>query len=126
MTSPPPTDLYCLGCGGIVARINRPVALAISCGHCRAYSPILQDDAGHLLMPASLTRGLPFSAPAHLEYYLGYSDHTSPTKQRMIEALVGLGHRSQQSCEETECAALYLRGVAHWEARQRQEQIGEE
>lgn len=94
--------LVCVGCGSRVCRRPQKEGLAISC-RCGAYSPIFEvEGTGELYgLPASLMMAVTSGkTPAHLEYYLGRSSHTSPIKTAVEHELRKLGAISEDECEE--------------------------
>ncbi len=103
----------CVGCGRHVIDVTPGQVLAISC-ICGAMAPILVNEdlrsADHLSFPASLVlaqrAGKP---PAHLEYYLGFSDHTSELKALALTLLQERGSISQAECDEEGCKAAFER-----------------
>jgi hypothetical protein len=59
------------------------------------------DDDGRMYFPASLVRVLAEGGKApHIDYYLGRSNHTSETKEKLIDLLRGLGSIWSWECEE--------------------------
>lgn len=111
----PTHPLYCTGCGKHIADAAPGMTLAISCA-CGASAPILDDGKWeqHLAMkddflsgfviPASLVMGMAKGTDlAHLEYYLGYSDHTSIPKEAIIRVLEQNDIKSQLECDHEGC-----------------------
>jgi hypothetical protein len=120
----PKISASCVGCGRHVIDVTPGQVLAISCT-CGAMAPILVNDdlraASHLSFPASLVlaqrAGKP---PAHLEYYLGFSDHESELKALALALLQERGSISQAECEEEGCKAAWERSKRrHLEEAQR-------
>jgi hypothetical protein len=109
----PKISTFCVGCGRHVIDMTPGQVLAISC-ICGAMAPILVNDdlraADHLSFPASLVlaqrAGKP---PAHLEYYLGFSDHESEMKALALAMLQERGSISQSECDEEGCKAAFER-----------------
>lgn len=91
------TDLWCLGCGrkiwsGDVGRAG----LAITC-YCGAHA--LRTEAGDLVWPASFYT----AGGGHIEYMLGWSDHTDIHKVRAEETLVARGYTRADECPDPAC-----------------------
>ncbi|MDP3063877.1 MAG: hypothetical protein Q8O40_11810 [Chloroflexota bacterium] len=127
--------VYCVGCGGPVCTLRPGHTVAIAC-RCGAGSPILYEPttARVMAMPGSLYRALARKdTMPHLEYYLGYSDHTSQVKDRITLELQAAGSTSQRDCTKMECQKAYQRGRAVWleerqpalERQRRIQEIGE-
>lgn len=113
-------DFHCLGCGRHVCRAREGATLAISCA-CGAMAPVLLGKDGALQgLPASLVHLLRSyvlqdnEARPHLEYYLGFSDHHSPEKERMETVLRALGCIPQGECPDPKCRQSYRRTLEEW------------
>jgi len=112
--------LYCVGCGCAVASSKPGQVLAIAC-ICGANAPILHTKDGQWAPPFSLVRATGIMMP-HLEYYLGFSDHQSPTKTEVTRMLRALGSISYTECTDTRCRESFERSKKHyqeWLERQR-------
>ncbi len=110
--------MHCIGCDRAVINMEQGGTVAIACT-CGAGAPILYDPDGEggLAPPASLVRLLmltseSLAAPPHLEYYLGYSDYTSPLKEAAIKALRAHGSTSQSECLNPQCQEQFRHQVA--------------
>lgn len=117
--------LGCIGCGEGVMEHRPGAIVAISC-RCGAYAPILSGGR-ELSLPASLIEALGVGkSELHLEYYLGYSDHTSSDKETISAALsVLLGITSQADCPESQCKQSYRKGKERYQALLQRKQQAE-
>lgn len=86
--------MKCLGCGGDIPWDGK-TAFAYTC---RCGATIFTDDE-KLYPPASLAF-LGVRPPAHIDYYLGKSDHQSPKKEEMVKYLHGLGSVWSWDCPQ--------------------------
>ena len=96
--------LYCLGCGIFVIESAPGHLLAISC-RCGADSPILCKENGTIYsLPSSLYGISKVKGPkAHIEHYLGFSDHKSAAKDLYRDALTTRGLAPFADCDEAKC-----------------------
>lgn len=117
------SKMHCIGCGGFACNMEPGQVMAIAC-RCGAMVPILVGDDGVTFAPpASLGAALTARKEGlHFEYYLGYSDHTSPAKEAVMKLLLEAGATSQRDCKEPGCQ----RAIERQERRARIAQIGEE
>ena len=96
--------MYCIGCSDYVCDMALGQVMAISC-RCGAAAPILiSGDGKAFAPPASYYTSLITPRDGlHFEYYLGYSEHTSPAKDLAMGVLRYAGATSQRDCKEPEC-----------------------
>lgn len=103
--------LVCIGCDHVVGQYLPGDTLAISC-KCGAISPVLTFDREQVTStPLSLIqmklRGPVKGEPAHLEIYLGFSDHESPLKSQLEKELREINCISMRECDRTDCQERY-------------------
>ena len=97
------TDLYCVGCGSLVAEdYILGTKKTIPCNLCRASSAILKDTLGNLLANKGLI-DFKITPMGHIELFLGYSDYKSESKDRVMDFLLREGSTSQQYCSNQYC-----------------------
>ena len=111
-------QMNCVGCGRRLYDVQEdgpPTIMMISCS-CNAYAPItVSEDEKRTALPASLgKRALEKLEPLHIEYYLGYSDHTSELKDTALAMLRRLGCTSQADCDEAKCEEEYSKNTSEW------------
>lgn len=104
------TRLHCLGCGNFVVESEPDMTLAISC-RCGALSPILVTETESLVsIPGSLAMIAEVQGQkAHVERYLGYSDHTSDAKATLRRILLATGLTPMEECGAGRCKDDYAR-----------------
>lgn len=104
------TRLHCLGCGNFVIEAEPGMTLAIAC-RCGAESPILVTETESLVsIPGSLTKIAEIQGQkAHIERYLGYSDHTSDAKNTLRQVLLAVGLTPMEECGSGRCKDDYAR-----------------
>lgn len=120
-------QLSCIGCGSYVIDAQPGKTIAISC-RCGASAPILVNEGGMSLWPPfSLVKQLTSTGKvtAHIEYYLGYSDHESSLKHATVEMLRRRGATLQEECDEDRCRQAVVRGKERWERLERERRIQE-
>ncbi len=103
-------NLYCVGCGNSIAKEVPGHTLAISC-RCGADSPILarEDGSGYGLPYSLVNPRRAEGQKAHLERYLGFSDHESALKAEWREALVNRNYTPMVECPEAQCREYVAR-----------------
>lgn len=111
-------ELACVGCGRVIWW-GRDTTLALACA-CGAMAPFLENaQSQRIRFPGSILKlGLhrtPSRGGFHWQYYLGYSDHESEIKTKVLEGLVKLGGTDQRDCERDDCQKAYQIGLARWQ-----------
>jgi len=92
------TQIKCLGCGINMDWIKGAGTLAYTC-YCGATT--FYGDAGQLMLPTSFLTGIAKGHdPAHIDYYIGKSAHTSPEKESFITMIKGLGAVWSWECDK--------------------------
>ena len=119
-------ELSCIGCGSYVIEAHPGQTIAIAC-RCGASAPILVNEAtGSMWPPLSLVKQMKeLKVTAHIEYYLGYSDHESRLKIDTVEVLRRYGATLQEHCDEEWCRHAVVRGKERWEGLERERRIQE-
>jgi DNA-directed RNA polymerase subunit RPC12/RpoP len=68
---------------------------------CRCGAKIFMNEGGEMAFPVSFVRALAEQREIpHIDYYLGISNHTSETKEKLVSLLKGLGAVWSWECPE--------------------------
>jgi len=99
--------LHCVGCGSIIPWDGKGLfAYTCICG-----GTVFADDMGRMYFPASLIIDLYEGKElAHIDYYVGISNHMSREKQELIEFLKANGATWSWECPQ--CRGKIVKHIA--------------